>query len=104
VLRFTFACEITAPYSGKVKIAELQSGGSFGDDLSSSFTFSVENGNVLRIEEDGTVLSNETWYAVVNDGWSGVADFEMDYVVVRGDADNDKLTGKGDIQGFRFFA
>ncbi len=98
VLRFTFACGITAPDAGEVEIRELLANGQFGSDLSSSFAFTVENGNVLRVEEDGTVLDNETWYAVLNDGgWSGVDDFEMDYVVVRGDANNSGFTNYSDL-------
>ena len=80
-----------------MEIRELLANGQFGSNLSSSFTFTIEDDNVLRVEEDGTVLDNETWYAVLNDGgWSGVADFQMDYVVVRGDADNDGYTAADD--------
>lgn len=104
-MRFTFACAITAPGAGNVEIRELLANGQFGSDLSSSFSFTIENGNVLRVEEDGTVLDNETWYAVLNDdGWSDVADFQMDYVVVRGDADNSGTTtavDASDIWGMR---
>ena len=98
VIRLTFDGNIGTPSPGQVLIQELLGGGGFGGDLSSSFIFSVEDSGgfprVLRIEENGSVLIDRTWYGIRNTGgWSGVAPFEVQYVVQVGDA-----TGEGMVQ------
>ena len=73
VLRFTFDNDIqlTSRDACPVEIRELLPGGAYGDDLAASFSCTIEGGNVLRIAETGTVLENETWYAILNaGGWA----------------------------------
>ncbi|MGD2109663.1 MAG: hypothetical protein PVI86_09755 [Phycisphaerae bacterium] len=94
------------PGAGDLLIQPLQAGGAYGADLSADFTYAAEGaGEILRIDEDGDVLQNETWYAVRNvGGWSRAAAFEVHFRVVYGDVDNDGLTGgldAGEIWGFR---
>ena len=99
VLRLTFDGDISAPTAGQLMIQELAAGGAFtGPDLSDQFTYTVEGGTTLRIAETGTVLAAETWYGIYNAGtWPGVASFEMDYVVVRGDVNNSGFTNFSDL-------
>ena len=83
-------CVLAEPGAGEVEIVELLAGGGYGADLSASFTFTVVGGNVLQIEENGTVLTNQTWYGVRNVGaWSGVDPFMIHVVVQAGDANGD---------------
>ena len=93
-MRLTFDGAIPDPVlAGEVEVRELLAAGGFGADLSASFTFTVEGGNVLKVAENGDILSNETWYGVLNTGgWSGVAPFEVDYRVIYGDVDNNGTT------------
>lgn len=110
VASFTFACDITAPGAGDVLIQELLASGAFGSDLSSSFSFAVETPSgdprVLKIEETSPVLARSTspgfeevWYAIRNTGdWSGVGDFEVHYLMMLGDANNDTDTTSSDTQ------
>ncbi|MEK6676457.1 MAG: hypothetical protein AABZ47_12500, partial [Planctomycetota bacterium] len=90
-LSILFDDAITAPAAGEVQVNELMAGGAFGADISGSFTFTVENGNTLRVRENGdSALDHRIWYAVRNTGaWSGVAAFKVDLVVMIGDANND---------------
>ena len=98
VLRFEFDRGVAAPVPGQIEINELLGSGVYGPDLSASFDITGENGNVLKITEVGTVLSNETWYAVRNIGnWGEAGDFEVDYAVVYGDADGFGGTSFGDL-------
>jgi hypothetical protein len=101
VLRLTFSGPISAPAAGEVEIRELQAAGGFGSDLSSQFIFTVEGTDVLRIEENGDVLADGTWYGITNTaaagGWPGVADFQVDYVVVVGDVSNDGFNDFSDL-------
>jgi hypothetical protein len=102
--RLTFDGPITAPAAGEILIQELLDGGAVGADLSASFTYTVEGGNVLKIAENGDVFSNGTWYGVFSGTWGGVAAFEVDYRVVYGDVDSDGTTGgldANDIWGAR---
>lgn len=124
VLRFAFDIELTTvPVGGDIEIRELLDGGLFGDDLFEFFDFSID-GNVLTIVEDGCrdgtcdfhpeeatcldgpdvgspcpiVLANEVWYGIINTGkWCDVADFEVNYAAVYGDANNDLVTGFTDL-------
>lgn len=99
VLRLAFDGPISAPAPGEVKIRALQAGGGFGADLSGQFLFSVEGGDTLRIEEDGNVLADETWYGITTTegDWGSVCSFEMDYVVVYGDANGSNFNDFGDL-------
>ncbi len=98
IMRLTFACDAETPGSGDVLIQEMQSSGAFGSDLGSGFTFTVESGNVLKITENASTLAHRTWYAVRNTGdWAGVANFEVQYLVQRGDANNDKFVTSQDV-------
>lgn len=96
VMRLTFSQNLTAPIAGQLLVQQLLPGGLFGPDVSSGFTFTVENDGganprVLKIVDFGTSnLLHRNWYAIRNAGtWTGVADFEMHYVVQVGDADGD---------------
>ncbi|MEK6675611.1 MAG: right-handed parallel beta-helix repeat-containing protein [Planctomycetota bacterium] len=100
--RMTFACDITAPPPGKVVISEMLNSGQFGPDLSASFTFTVENdgqGNprVLKIQENGTVLTHGKWYDIHNLAWPGIEPFCVQYPVLVGDADNDCSVVNADL-------
>jgi hypothetical protein len=93
-VELTFNGAITAPDPGQVTIQALLAGGAHDPtNLSDQFTFTVEPGNVLKIVENGDVLSNETWYGIRNAGWPGVGEFKVDLRVVYGDVDNDGTTG-----------
>ena len=102
-LRFTFACNITAPSSNVFLIREMQSGGTYGANLSGSFTLTVENDaggkpRVLKIRETGTALTHQKWYAFQNDGgWSGVGNFIKQNVLPIGDATNDRNVLAADV-------
>ena len=99
VIRLEFGGTIEAPLPGEIEIRALLPGGGLGVvDLSAWFTPTIEGGNVLLLTEDGSVLSNETWYTIVNTGaWSCVAPFKRDYVVVFGDANGDAYSNANDI-------
>jgi hypothetical protein len=97
--RLTFAGPLGGrPTPGQVLIQQLLPSGGFGADLSTSFSFTVEPGNILRIQDNGNSLQNGRWYAVRNTGgWTGVGAFEVDYAVVVGDADNTGLSDFADL-------
>ena len=82
-----------------LEIRQITNGGAVGADISDQFTFIVENGNVLRISEEGAAaFVNEKWYGIMNTGnWAGVANFEVDYRVVFGDANNSGFTNFADL-------
>lgn len=94
VVRLTLDSDITLPDSGQILIRKLLGGGLFGPNLSTSFTLTVENDGgghprVLRIAENGPVLSHRTWYALSSRAWGNVCDFDLHYVVQVGDSTND---------------
>lgn len=96
IVRLTFACDISAPGAGDVLVRKmLEPPELFGSDLSSNFTFTVEdNGGgprILKIDgESSSTLEHREWYSFQNVGdWSGVANFEVQYVVQVGDANDD---------------
>ena len=91
VARITFGGAIPAlPGSGELEIVELLDGGAYGSDLSGSFTFAIEGGNVLKIAEGETALAHRTWYAIRNTGgWAGVSSFMVHLVVQVGDGNGD---------------
>ena len=96
-MRLTFDHDIVVHGTEYIKIQELLTGGSFGSDVSGSFSFTVEDDDqdrprILKILETATggVLDHRTWYAIRHeDNWCGVAPFELHFVVQRGDANND---------------
>lgn len=94
-----FEGNITRPSAGQLKIQRLLPGESFAStNLSSQFTYTVEGGNVLKIVENGDVLSNLTWYAIRNTGdWTGVAPFKVDIRVLYGDVDNSGVVNSFDV-------
>jgi hypothetical protein len=97
IVRVEFDDDITQPAAGQIMIRELAPGGLFGPDLSSRFTFTVENNGggqprVLRIWENvADTLDHRKWYSMANlGGWAGVSPFDLHYVVQVGDASADK--------------
>ncbi len=88
-----FACAVTAPPAGAVEVRELLPDGAFGSDLAGSFSFTIDDpgtgDRTLRVTETTAVLNHRTWYGILSAGWSGVAPFEIHYVVQVGDANND---------------
>jgi len=95
ITRLTFDWDLSTPPAGAVMIQEMIAGGTYGEDLSAGFTFTIENNGqgqprVLKVRETGTTLQHRKWYAVRNTGaWTGVAPFTVQYVVQVGDANND---------------
>jgi len=103
IARLIFDGDITTPPAGSVLIQELLAGGSYGSNISSNFTFTVENDTnskprILKIYEATTSLVNQKWFAVRNIGsWTGVAKFIVHYQVQRGDADNNGAVTDTDV-------
>ncbi|MFH0981560.1 MAG: right-handed parallel beta-helix repeat-containing protein [Planctomycetota bacterium] len=101
-VRLTFDSNISAPGAGQVWIQELLAGGAFGGDLSGGFSFTVENdggGNprVVRIRDNDATLAHRKWYGIRNlGGWCGAAPFEVQYVTLRGDVNNDGFVKNAD--------
>jgi len=82
----------------QVEINELLPEGAFGPDLSASFSFDVEGGTVVRIQDSGATLEHRKWYAIRNVGnWPGVAPFEIHYLVQMGDCDGDGVVISLDV-------
>ena len=91
IIRLTFDQDLAAaPAAGQIVIQELLAGGGFGPDLAAGFTFTIDTDpKVLKIRETATSLTHRKWYAIRNTGgWTGVANFEVQYVVLMGDVDN----------------
>ena len=91
IVRLTFDGNLpAAPAAGQIVIQELLAGGGFGPDLAAGFTFTIDTDpKVLKIRETATSLTHRKWYAIRNTGgWTGVANFEVQYVVLMGDVDN----------------
>lgn len=104
VIRLTFSGDVgTAPSPGDIIVSALDAGGPLtGPDLSGTFTYSLEAGNtILRMEESiPGVLSNLTWYTIQNTGgWTGACPFEVTYVSMPGNVNNDRFTNFGDLSG-----
>jgi len=92
VFRLTFNPECTLPGVplGNIRIEELLDNGVFGSNLAGSFTCTIEGNNVLKCKDNANTLGHRKWYGIRNTGsWSGVANFEVQYVVQFGDANND---------------
>ena len=91
IIRLTFNGNITAaPTAGQIVIQELLDGGAFGADISAGFTFAIDTDTkVLKIRETATSFTHRKWYAIRNTGgWTAAANFEVQYVVLMGDVDN----------------
>ena len=91
IVRLTFDGNLpAAPAAGQIVIQELLAGGGFGPDLAAGFTFTIDTDpKVLKIRETATSLTHRKWYVIRNTGgWTGVANFEVQYVVLMGDVDN----------------
>lgn len=102
VIRFVFDTDISLPGAGNVEIRELQDAGAYGPDLSASFAFTVENDGggdprILRIADTGSTIAHQEWYAITNNGWSGVEPFERHYASDHGDATGDGLVQFADM-------
>jgi len=99
VVRLTFGgTPPAAPVAGEIQINELLPAGVFGPDLSGSFALQMESGTVLRIEDAGASLEHRKWYAIRNvGGWSGVAEFEVQYLLQAGDCDGNGLVISLDV-------
>jgi hypothetical protein len=106
VIRLTFDVPLPfAPQAGQILIQEMLRCPTpppplpeFGPDLSAGFTFEVEDGTVLRIGENGSVLGHRRWYAIRNvGGWSAVADLETQFPVQVGDASGDNRVLQTDV-------
>jgi hypothetical protein len=90
IVRLEFDRVIPWPLAGTFTIREMLDGGAFGSDLSSDFTFEVDDGpRVLKIRENGMVLTHRTWFALGYTGDPYIAPFELHFQVAVGDASND---------------
>ncbi len=100
-VRFTFDAPIAAPGAGELLIQELLEGaGNFGPNLNvgANFSFAVEPGNVLRIGDNGSHFTHGKWYGIRNvGGWNGVSNFEVQYVCMKGDSNNDLVVLFSDL-------
>lgn len=105
IMRLTFDGAIVAPTPGQIKIRKMVAVpgcGSYEADLSASFTYAVEPGNILRIREAGTTvtLEHRSWYevsVVADNDWPGVCNFKRQYVVQVGDADANRFVTAVDV-------
>ncbi|MBI1827364.1 MAG: hypothetical protein HY287_15215 [Planctomycetes bacterium] len=104
IIRIHFLTSLQAvPGAGEVLIQELLTNGAFGSDISSKFTFAVENGTTLKIQQTGDnasdSLQHRHWYGIRNVGdWDCVGNFEIDYVVQEGDVNDDGKVQTPDAQ------
>ncbi len=96
ITRLTFSQNITVPVPGQIEIRQMLPNGLYGADLSSGFTFTVENDGgaqprILKIVDTGPAdLIHRNWYAIRSiSGWAGVTNFTLQYLVQVGDASND---------------
>jgi hypothetical protein len=100
-IRLTFDAPIVAPPAGAIEIRELLAGaGNFGaTNFAINFIITVEPGNVLKLVENGNILTSGKWYAVMYRGtnWTGVCNFKRDYAKVPGDADNTGINDFADL-------
>jgi hypothetical protein len=98
-IRLTFTDPITLPPAGAIEIRQLLAGDFGATNHASSFLMSIESGNTLKLVENGNILTNGVWYAVMYRGsdWTGVCNFERDYAKVAGDADNTGINDFADL-------
>jgi len=104
VVRLTFDGALPGlPGAGQLLIQEMLAGGAAGQDLSASFAFTLESGDmVLRIRDGLTTtptanLTHRRWYVIRNTGgWAGVANFVAEFPVQAGDASGDNRVLQAD--------
>jgi hypothetical protein len=98
IIHLYFDCPITAAAGGQFEIREMLPGGAFGaTNLFSSFTVQVD-GIEFILREDGEVLTDGKWYAIMNNGtWPGIAPFKVEFPVQPGDGNNDGLVNFADL-------
>ena len=95
IIRLIFDGDIAWPFPGSLTIREMVDCDVFGPDLTTGFTFAVENDihgrpRILRIREDGAMLTHRTWVAIeYTGGEPEIAPFKLQYPVQVGDASND---------------
>ena len=89
VLTLEFNQPVSTPTCGELMIQRLLPGGQFGPLMCADFDFEVM-GSTLTITEVVPSMSHNAWYAVRTTGdWPGVVDFEMHYLCLVGDANDD---------------
>ena len=88
VIRVQYASDPTASIPA-IEVRELLDGGLFGANVADQFTKVDEGGNSVVLTNNGTPLTNRTWYAVT-DGCNQF-DFVVMYGNVDGDGDTDAL-------------
>jgi hypothetical protein len=52
---------------------------------------------VVRIQEIGDNMTNQTWYGITPNNWAGVGDFKRDYVKHKGNVNNDNFANFADL-------
>jgi hypothetical protein len=88
VIRFTYDVAISLPPAPALSILPIAG----GPDLGGSFTYSLDAVNLandtLVARENGTVLTDQTWYRLSPAPGSPLPPFSLDLCTLRGDADN----------------
>jgi len=85
VVLLTFDGNITLPGGDALGIVPIAGGA----DVGGSFTYSVEpDGVTLKAVEQGTVLSNQTWYRITPNVGFDVQAFTLDVCTLIGDTNN----------------
>ena len=92
VIRLVFNSAITMPGGSPLVIVELADP---NNDLTGSFTYTADpndtgdpSGATLKATENGTVLTNLTWYRVTPDASFDVLPFTLDACTLRGDCND----------------
>ncbi len=99
----SFDDDVSAPEAGDLEIRPILPGCTLGDDLSGSFSMTVEEDGegqqrVVNIAEVGDVLIHREWYSISNvGGWDCVAPFEIQLLLQVGDANNDGTVTFADL-------
>ena len=87
-MTFTFDCTLPALADGDFQVRELLDGGAYGTDLSGGFSLVVMD-DMATLTENGTVLTNQTWYGISATDVSRVGDFLVHIYTQMGDANMD---------------
>ena len=89
VIKLVFSAPITMPGGNPLAIVELADPNS---DLTGSFTYTADpndtgdpTGATLKATENGTLLTNLTWYRITPDASFDVASFTLDACTLQGD-------------------
>jgi len=95
-----------------VKVLEIASNGVEGEDVTASFTMTVD-GSSLRLAQVGDtgrppvnpagVIKHRRWYVVRSNNWAGVNDFRRQYVVQIGDANVNNGVNSLDVSAVNGF-